>query len=250
MRWPEIREVKNPVSPAVAFTEHGRTVVEVDEALKGKARAVAIWAAVRLHERGLAALAGLPVLAFAWDPLKRWAHKHVGQAMAATAATGSLLTAGAAFVLPVILDDAPEPKIAEPPPVILTSAPTSPAQTLTTTGKPTRKPTGSATVNQDRPGTDLRPAARPATRPVRTPTRSTHPRPTTSVKPTETEIPSTPDPTPQGLPADPPPTTAAATPPPDNEASDTGPPAPAPAAAEGCLLRVDVDPLLEVCALG
>lgn len=247
VRWPEIREVQNPVSPAVAFTENGRTVVEVDEKLRGKARAVAIWAAVRLHEGGLPALVGLPILAIAWEPFKRWAQKHPGAAMAATTATGSALTAGVALVLPMLLDGAQESKIAEPS-VILTSALYSPWQSPSATRKPTREPTGSATRNQDRPEPTARPVTRPASQPAGTPTRSVRPRPAATTEPPATEQRSTPNPAPQGEPADPTPHPSSAVPPPAGEASAAGPPAPT-AAAEGCLLQADVDPLLEACVL-
>jgi hypothetical protein len=255
VKWPEIREVKNPASPAVAFTENGRTVVEVDEKLKGKARAAAIWAAVRLHEQGLAALVGLPLLAIAWNPFKRWAQKHPGAAMATTAVAGSAATAAAALVLPMLLDGAQEPKIAEPPGV-LTPAPDRPTQTPTITRKPTRTPTASSTTAQDVPEPAARPEPRPVTLPVRTPTRPAPPGSTAAGGVPETEEPDatrqsrSDEPRPEGVVADPTPPPPQAPTLPTVEAA-SAPPGPEPASeAGGCLLRVDVDPLLDVCALG
>lgn len=256
MKWPEIREVKNPVSPAVAFTEHGRTVVEVDEKLKGKARAAAIWAAVRMHEHGLAALVGLPIVAFAWEPLKRWGRNHPGAAMGATAAAGSALTAGAVLLLPMVLDGAEHPNIAEPP-ITVTATPVWPSQNPPITREPklqpTHTPTTSATTTQEWSRPTARPAIQTVTHPTRKPTRSARPQPTATKEPPKTRAPEAPaptsevsaDPTPPPATRQPPPPT----PPPSGDASSAEPPAPT-AAGGDCLLRVDLDPLLEVCALG
>lgn len=250
VKWPTIREVKDPVSPAVAFTENGRTVVEVDENLKGKARAAAIWAAVRLHERGRAALVTLPILAFVWDPLKRWSRQHIRATRAtAAAAKGALVVAASIITVIVLLNSAEQPKIADPP-ITVTAIPTRPSQSPHII----RKPTPSATPTQGipEPAHSPEPTARavtwPTVRPTTstrsTPTRSTRPRPTATAKPPQTDAPEAPIPTPERVSADPTtPPTAATTPPADESVE---PPAPA---GDDCLLRVDLDPLLDVCAL-
>jgi len=258
VRWPEIREVKNPASPAVAFTEDGRTVVEVDEKLKGKARATAIWAAVRLHEQGLAALIGLPLLAFVWDPLKRWARNDPGTALAATTAAGSVVTFAVGFSAPMLFDDAEPRRSAQPSVTVTTTtiavstrAPTTASRTPAARRQPTRRPSASPAL-LDRP--DLArtpaPASRSTTRPTRTPAPSAQPRSTRTTEPATPDAIriSGPGSGTAGPSPTPPPASAGA--PPGDTAANVPEPAPATAGGRDCLVRVNVSPLLDACALG
>ena len=250
MRLPEIREVKDPASPAVAWTENGRTVVEVDQALKGKERSKAIMSAVRLHEEGLAALLLLPLLLNVWGPLKHWAQEHT----AAAALAGAGLVAGVALmVAPAVLDPEDRPRIAEPRIVdtasshfslpVPTTTPTVPKSTTT------RRPTDLPTISEVRPVQTRRPeptathptATRPATRRAPTPTPTAEPTPVPSTSsPDKTLAPALTS------------AASAASPPVLEPVADasSGLSAEAIVAVErACLLEVDLDPLANVGVL-
>lgn len=242
MRLPKIREVKDPVSPAVAWSEDGRTVVEVDQALKGKERSKAIMSAVRLHEEGLAALLLLPLLLNVWGPLKQWAQEHT----AAAVLGGAGLVAGVALVVaPPALGPEDQPRIAEPPIVDTasshfslpspTTTPTVPKSTTTT------RPSVLPTVSDVRPLATRRPEPT-ATHPTAT-RRATRrsPTPTPTVEPTPAPSTSSPDKT-----LAPPLASAVseASPPtlePAVNAPGDQPAEPIVAVARACFLQVDLD---------
>ena len=254
MRLPEIREVKDPASPAVAWTENGRTVVEVDQALKGKERSKAIMSAVRLHEEGgLAALVLLPLL-LKWGLLKHWGQEHT----TAAALAGAGLVAGLALVVaPAVLDGEGRPRAADPPivrtasshfflptptttPTVVESRMTGAPSVLPTSSKVGPVPTRQVEPTATRPNT-TRPATRRATR--------REPTPTPTVEPTPVPSTSGPDKT--------------LAPPSASAASEASPPALDPVAdalgdslaepsvevARACLLQVDLDPLANVGVL-
>ena len=251
MRLPEIREVENPASPAVAWTENGRTVVEVDKALKGKERSKAIMSALRLHEEGLAALLLLPLLLNVWGPLKDWAQEHT--AVAALAGAG--VVAGVALVVaPAVLGPEDRPRIAEPPIIGTASSLFSlPLPTTTPTvseSSTTRRPSALPTVSEVRP-VKTRRVEPTATRPPAT-RRATRRAPTPSPTVEPTPLPSTagPDKTPASAP------TSAVAVPAVEPVADAPSASPAEATVEAtiaaeraCLLEVDLDPLANVGVL-
>lgn len=241
--WPEIREVKNPATPAHAFTENGRTVIEVDERLKGRERSKAIFAAWREHERGLAALVAMPVLAYLWEPFKRWAADHP----LATMAIG--ITYGGAMVLaiPALLDQdrpimTPHP-VTESSSVDLWTTEQAPAET------PTRASHASPTYTRDRPG--------PIPQRTRDTRRPDTPRRSPAKRSTPGAYASDPESHPSAVPALSASATAGERPTPQPEPSpqpaaspvSTERPPPSASGSRDCLLEVDVDPLLNVCAL-
>lgn len=246
MLWPEIREVKDPPLSAHAFTENGRTVIEVDEKLKGRERSKAILAAWREHERGLAALVAMPVLAYLWDPFKRWAAQHPLAAMAVGITYGGALVLAVTTVIeqdrPVV---APQPATESPWTTVMSpSYIWSPTRTQHV--KPTRTPHAPPMATEHRPA--------PAPRPTRDRQRpaSTH-RPPTK-RPTPKGAASAPEHRPSEAPGPsvttnatdrPAPEPAASPRPPDGIAS----PQPTTSPSRDCVLEVDVDPLLHVCAL-
>lgn len=253
--WPEIREVKNPAFRAHAFTENGRTVIEVDENLKGKERSRAILAAWREHERGLAALIALPVLLYVWEPFKRWASKHPAGAVAAGVTYGGALALTVSYLVTA--------------PVSGTGRPVSTPHQVTATAPPgvlvSVTPTGSLTPARTPRATPPATGSRPT--PASHPTGSARPEPATTRRPapqTTTSRPA-PPPTPDrsgpaGVKQSAPdvPESTRTRPPASDGTESSDAPAPAPtseAPASGpstrdCLVRVEVDPLLDVCALG
>ncbi len=268
MKLPEIREVEDPASPAVAFTENGRTVVEVDAKLKGKERAAAILAACRAHELGLGGLIAVPLLA-AWEPLKRFTTEQPRLVLAAGASTGgaALVSAG---VMTLALSSPSGTHQAESIPAQTTisrpstaaAGPSTRVRPPTTTPSPRRTPKAVAAAPTHKPDTGRTQAAssitRPATRPPATsspmatsPAQSQRPR-TPSVTPTRepapgSKPPSTPPvqerPTQRRTPPQ-----ARVTPPratPGTPARTPGPPPQVPSPGRDCLVEVRLPPVAQ-----
>lgn len=189
VKWPEVREVKDPASPAVAFYENGRIVVEVDEKLKGRERSRAIMAAYQAHERGLAAFVPLPALIVVADQVKRWTRDHTTAALATTAAAGGAVTLSLNVLGPMVLDGDTKPHMAQPSPaqsITVTVAPTMPSPSAKSTRTPTpttssRSASAPSAVPSPRGRTPTgRPSrtSRPAREPTALPTRSRSTQPT------------------------------------------------------------------------
>jgi hypothetical protein len=255
VRWPEVREVKDPASQAVAFYENGRLVVEVDEKLKGRERSRAIWTAMRSHEGRLPAL--LPfLLLVGWEPIQRWLREHAAVAAMTTAAGSVSLL----LLVPTAHHHGEPPRLASPAATITVTAPTPPAGTA-----PTRTPVQPTSTT---PSVEILASEEP-TNPER--------RDPTAAGPTETrEEPSTPARSPTRRAATPSLSSSdpeTLTPPPQASAAPASPverrteeessaapvdeptvaprPEPTPASAgRDCLLRVDLDPLADACVLG
>lgn len=117
-----------------------------------------------------------------------------------------------------------------PPRKTSTSAPVLPAMLITT---PTARPTG---------------RGEPSPKPTKKPTREATPTPrkTPSPAPQETPDSAIPSPSTTSTPSDPEPTS----PPPVANAPEPAPAEPSTAARQDCAIRVDADPLLEVCLFG
>lgn len=259
MKWPRIIEVKDAVIPAVAYEDDdGELIVEVDETLKGKERSTAIVSAVRSHKRNLGSLVLLPIALYAWEPIKNVTRNHPGAALTTTAASVGLIAT--AITLPLGRDDGPSPEAA-PDRTIVASAfsPTSSRSVTTspTGGRVPRTPRTSAPARAavtTRPPTiegGRRPEPRPEPGPSRTreptpkakSTRSNSPGPEPSAGAAIEEPVPTPLRSPEAT------TTGAASAEPVEEDSPSGAPEP-PATStpkDGCLLGVELDPLLKVC---
>lgn len=248
---PEIREVKDPPSPAVAYTENGRTVVEVDEKLTGRERSAAIFAAWWAHERRVTVVLPVAGLVYLWDPFVRWAARSPGQATAAAAAGGGALVMAAGALALVLAGNGEQPPTVRPsasydaspstlPRTLITASPTpvSPTPTVSTPdGTPTRE-------RSARQPTSMSTRTNPNRRPE--PTRSTPRGPARTARPQRT-----PEPPPPSEPrkessesaaggsTEPPapvrPTPKAVTPTPQTPPS------------RNCLVDVDLNPLLDLC---
>lgn len=255
MRWPEVREVEDPASQAVAFYEDGKLIVEVDQKLKGRERSRAIWTAIRAHEGRLPALLPL-LLLVGWEPVQRWLRDHAAAAaMAGTAAAGSVTL----LLAPLAFEQEDPPRLAAPTATITVTVPT-PDSGPPTTGSPTpaksAPPSDTLIRGEEEPATSERrePAAASPTEASRTtsgPTRSPTRRASTP-PPSVSEVTTPP---PQG-------SDGLATPverrtveqdpvAPVVEPTVAPRPEPTPASAgRDCLLRVDLSPLADACVLG
>lgn len=251
-----MREVEDPASPAVAFVEDGRIVVEVDAKLKGRERSRAIWTAMRAHEGRLPAL--LPfLLLMGWEPIQRWLRDQAALAAMATA-TGSV---SLLLLVPTAHHHEDPPQVASPAATITVTASTSttgPATTQSPTPARSATPSVQPPAVEGESGADQRdptvtgpPETRQATAaPTRSPTgRAPSPRPS----PSDFDV-TTPPPQASEAPA-----AARAsqdladqeTTAPVDEPTVAPRPEPTPASAgRDCLLRVDLDPLADACVLG
>lgn len=248
---PEIREVKDPPSPAVAFTENGRVVVEVDENLQGKERSAAVFAAWRAHERGVGTLIPVAGLVYLWDPFTRWASQSPGQAAATAAAGGGALLVAAGALAVVLSGDGEQPQPVRPSASYVAPPSTLPRTGITTSPAPTSPtPTVRApdpTITRERGArkpTSMSTRTKPDRRPE--PTRSMPRGPARTGRPERT--------------AEPPPPSdrreessesaeggATEPPAPDRAASQIVTPTPKMSPSRNCLVDVDLDPLPDLC---
>ncbi|MER6942555.1 hypothetical protein ABT294_00905 [Nonomuraea sp. NPDC000554] len=238
--------MKDALLPVVVYEEDGEIVVEVDEKLTGRKRASAIMDAIRAHERGLGSVVVLPLMVYAWEPVKAAARNHPAAATAATAA--GVVVIGAAIALPTLHDDgSAAPVVAAPTHTVVATVTAVP--TTTPSG---RKPTPKATVTSPRVNTtpapdDVKPASTPQPTPMPTPTGSIPPtnRPPIKTSPS-TEIveifasvaPLNPTQAATALP------TEIVSPPAITPAPESVSVA---APDRDCLLRLDLEPLLDAC---
>lgn len=252
MTLPIIREVTDPAAPAIAYTENGKTIVEVDEQLKGKERSTAIMAALRAHDDSLGGLILIPLLVYVVEPLTRWTRDHTPTVIATAGVAGAI---SATTLVPWLLADDDQSPVAGPVSTLIATpalpAPTSgvilPSPEPTVEAKPSARPSPMRTAPPTRPPTNS-PTVRvktPTPRPsgTRPPTR----RPDLTPTPTGAAPPSSP--APAGVaPKSPGPTAS-----PSPTSRPTVSPTPQPTlttAADNCLLELDLDPLLGVCLLG
>jgi len=262
MKWPKIIEVEDAPLPAVVYEQDGELVVEVDAKLKGRRRAAAVVAAVRSYKRGFGSVVVLPVALYAWEPIKNGTRNHPGTALGVTAVGSGLIAL--AIALPDARNDGNPPPGAAPQrtltatitassaPPSSTRSPSEPRQDSSTT-RP-GAPDGTASTPAPLGREAAKPNAQPSRRdPTTRPTRTRQPKPVTSS---------------QGEGAEPAgsitaletnPTTGAASTPAavastqaaggaDVEAPAVeAPPGPTPSLGNRCLVRVDLNPLLDVC---
>lgn len=242
----EIRPISDAVMPAIAYEEDGRIVVEVDDTLIGRHRLAAVMAALAPYLEGPRALL-LPALVVGWglaDTLGR--HARLSSAVASTAATVAV-GAGALAIIGVWDQPGQPPQTVSPAPLIITVTTIRPDASVSAA-----PPSASATPPPPRtsqtPDASEQPTRIPPSRTPRVAAtatgspRATKPPPTRSATavatPTVQDVAEEQPETPTAVPL--------ATAEPTVEASIDQP---AEAAAAGCGIHVDVDPLADICLL-
>lgn len=181
----ELREVADALGPAAAYRDDdGHIIVEVDEQVRGRARARAIAAALTEFRRRELGIMPLPLLAAAWEMTARWVREHqrataavTGAAVtaavgaAALAATGQLERTNRppAAAVTIVRTVAPSTPAYSPPAATRTAPPppSTPART------PRREPQPEASRNVTPPSIRARPAG--DGQPARQPRASTAP---------------------------------------------------------------------------
>lgn len=196
----------------------------------------------------------LALLGWLAERLIRLGREHIATTAITTVAAGSIGIVGAS----VVLDGDSRPE-ARPAPAVVTIVTTAPRATFTVTPErevvtltPPRKTSTPAPILPARllttPTTRPTERGEPSPKPTKKPTRAATPTPrkTPSPAPQETADSAIPPPSTMSTPSGPEPTS----PPPVADATEPAPAEPSTAARQDCGIRVDVDPLLEVCLFG
>lgn len=154
------RSVSNPDVPVVIHPQDdGSLIIDVDQALRGRARTKAIMAVLGPYLRGELTLTPIALLAAGWEACKRWAgrHQRASSAITATAVT-------VAIGMAALADDGRPDLLAAPLPTAVTLTAVQTITSISTT--PPQSPTGRVHETSQPPGGNHRTTGRPAKPPA------------------------------------------------------------------------------------